>query len=389
MVTTQGVKDQPLTKILPRFMNLGFPINAKTVKEVLEQGHLNWTVSKRPLTTTTVIPEYPEKNGKKSHNPFLLTNQGTTKNRKLRETIEKYIKTNDATLLSEIEALLKETKREMTPLVNHYAIMRDDTNDEFATVGPMYTCLDNNECIGMLEQLMEEAGCIAERAGYFDKGARIWIFARLPETLEIGPDNITQYIRISWSHDMTEKLSAKFFYVDDKNRMVSPKIQGVPNEISFKHTKNSPQRVMEAKAILAGQKKHAEAFEEIGVRMVNHPCNNFRDYMKAIWKDCEVVDCDTKGQEKPSRDKRIVDDLEAEFKSLDLSVAGTLWGAFSVVSNYADFDKTTRTHGKKNAKSDTEVQQMETESKFDAMMNGDIATLKQKAWDVLTKPFLR
>jgi hypothetical protein len=295
------------TQFKPHFHHVGHKITAKTLDEVLTQAHLNWTTSIRPILTPT-IPQ----------------------NKKI----------------PDIKLFL--IKNEVMQCPNNFAIVRDDINYTFTTVGNQYTVLDNKICLSIVEDLINNHNIQAERAGVFNFGSSCWVLCRIQNDLEIGPLTFAQYIKIAWSHDATERLTARFLYVlaNGKQPVISPDLQNLDTEISIRHTEHAKSRVMEASKIVEKQTLHAAAFEQTVNSLLNTECLDIMEYLFAIFpkakhtkKTVSIHGKETFEPESQSAEN-IVSSLKQDYDNLDATVEGTLWGAFSVIANYADDGKT-------------------------------------------------
>lgn len=375
-------------KVIPRWLGIGTKVTTNTIDEILNEAGLNWTISKRPLLTVNEIPEKTEK-----INPRVLGPNGTAKTDALKSRVQELVETNFneshfGALNVEVANLISETKDEFIPLQEQYCIVRDDTKYVFTTVGKLYTCIQNEECLGVLSNLITDYGLKVECAGTFMNGAAVWVVAAMPETIMVNGESLSQYVRIMWAHDGTEKLTARFVYLDDQNHIISPKIRGAEEEISIRHTKSAHDRTEDAKKIIARQRKHAEKFVEFASKMGVEHCTTFREYMKEIFPNCDKIIVDEHGysQEDSNKDRKTVDQLEVDFSKTKQN----FWDAFLTVVDYADTQKSTRVHGKTEYTTASEEDQMRKENllRNNLKSDGTSMKLKQRAWETLTKPIM-
>lgn len=342
-MTTAIVDGFAKRKSLSNTMGTFIPESAATIEDIIDQGGLDWSISKRPLWTT-------------------ITKES------------------------------KDSLDGLLPAKEFFAIVRDDINYVFTTVSSAYTCLSNLECLGILQDLMNDFNVRVSRVGYFNQGASIWVRAKLQENLEINGHTFYQYIKIGWSHDGSERLHARFDYVDAETGLSSsPDIPGTISEISIRHTKSAPGRVIEAQSIMKEQQKHAARYKGIVSSMMTTSCDDFREYMLALFpKSMTEETPDENGvTKKGSREKKVVDELEESYHGLNETVAGSLWGAYMVIQEYAEDKKTTRVHGKGEDEAENDAMRDENRLKSNIKKNGSAMLLKQRAWNVLTKPVLK
>jgi len=62
-------------------------------------------------------------------------------------------------------------------------------------VGDSYVPIQNSECFGFLDAVVDDEGLRYHTAGALGRGERIWLLAKLPDT-----------IRVKHSDDITEQL---------------------------------------------------------------------------------------------------------------------------------------------------------------------------------------
>lgn len=365
----------------PLWDYVGKPINASTVEEVMEQGGLQWSVSKRPLLTPSALPNMENRT-----NPTTLSPNGTEKNVVLRGAIKDLIDNpNDIEALHNVGQDWKATENEYIPIQKFFAIVRDDINEIFATVGGNYTTISNRECIEVLSELMDNHNVKVYRVGTFDNGAVVWIAAELPEVIEVKGHIFRQFIKISWSHDASERLTARFFYVSESGYLDSPDIPGAKTEVAIRHTKSAPERTIEAKSIMAKQHIHAQKYKAIVEAMFETPCENFKEYMLALFP--KSMEIDENGDVVESKEHKTVTEIESVFNSLSFPIAGTIWGAYAAVQDFAEDKKIVRVHGQEEL---TEVDIMNRRDDLrlrnNIKSNGTAMAMKQKAWNILTAP---
>ena len=370
-------------KMDARFMGLGNPIEASTIQEALIQGNLDWTVSKRPVVTTRDIPSYKE-----IGNPDLLTPNGTDRIVNLRYHLSRLLKDpSDENILSEVADLLAETEDSYIPHTNQFAVVRDDINVPFGVLGRVYECLSNAECIAILEPLLTAGEAVIERAGYFNDGANCWIMVRFPEVISIAGEIIDQYMKLSWSHDGTEKLSATFIaYIRNSNTQISPSVPGARESIEIRHTTNAKQRMEIAKELLKKGASYFNALEDKLLELLNTPWTNTEmdEYLKALMPDSAKAK-DSGKITKASRNREEVLDI---FTQSGHDIEGTKYAGFTSVAKWCDHEKPTRVTGKNKAEGDEEkIAQMRTEARLQGIWfkSGSARKMKDAAFKLIIK----
>lgn len=320
---------------IPLHEKIGTKIVAQTVEEVLDQANLNWSVSKRPLLTT-IDPQPILKGG----NPAQYTSTIGT---------------------------------DLMPLTDQFAVVRDDINYVFATVGQVYTPISNEECMQVVEPLMKDFGLTVNHAGVFEYGAHVWATCELPERLVIKGKEFKQVIKISFSHNGTEKLMAQFLYVSPLGTTDSPSIPGSVNAISIRHTKTAHLRTAEAADIMLKQREHAFNYKKIVEGLMDTECENFKEYMKSVFP---------KSTDENSKDFQTVEALSDAYEEFSEGFHSK-WNAYQTVVEFAENGTVVKVH-KQGAMSADAKDVKREESRLKNSFSGAAQTLKQKAWAALT-----
>lgn len=89
-----------------------------------------------------------------------------------------------------------------TEVPNRKAVVRDVDNEILGVVGGDYHVLQNSEAFGVLQPACEKFGVTIETAGALGRGERVWMLAKLPESIEPIPgDRIDGYFLVTTSHN--------------------------------------------------------------------------------------------------------------------------------------------------------------------------------------------
>jgi phage/plasmid-like protein (TIGR03299 family) len=81
-----------------------------------------------------------------------------------------------------------------------WANVREDTNDVLGVVTDRYKPIQNHEAFAFMDNLIGSQFDF-ETAGSLQAGKKVWVLARIPDHVEVGGDEISQYVFISNTHD--------------------------------------------------------------------------------------------------------------------------------------------------------------------------------------------
>lgn len=82
------------------------------------------------------------------------------------------------------------------------AVVRDTDGQVLASVGGDYVPLQNSEAFGVLQPACEQLGVTIESAGALGNGERVWMQAKLPESIEVvAGDRVDGFFLISSGHN--------------------------------------------------------------------------------------------------------------------------------------------------------------------------------------------
>ena len=370
----------------PRWLGLGSKIDAKSIEEVLSQGNLHWTVSKRPIATPRgelyrsdgiKVPPPLSGNGMDIHTDILAAIDSILEHP---ETIETKTTQDGLRILRDAAQDCFITSKE------HFAIVRDDTEAILGTAGKRYTCLTNEECLGVLGDLIETGKVEVERVGEFNHGANVWVVAKLPGSLEVGPDILDQYIRIGWSHDGTEKLSANFIaYLRRGGVVLNPKLPGARISVGIRHTSNAKERVKIAAQLLTHGENYFAKMEEVFEDLINSAFNEneMEAYLGAVFPQPKEAKRNSDGSERKDRGAQHRERVMEIFQDSDTAFAGTRWAAYTAVAQWADHERPTKIHGKDEMTSAEEVETKEKETRLQGIWTGNASTRKEAAFAAL------
>jgi len=292
---------------IDEFMNVGQPAwhgkgqilqEAATASQAIQAAHLDWTVSKRPIVC-----------------PIIGENDETTRN----------IRVPD-----------------------QFAVVRDDTVDSeepviLGTVGNRFEFLQNVEAFGIMDSIVDEGEAIFHSAGALFGGSKVFISAKLPDSVHVvGDDVVDQYFIMSNAHDGSSSLVTLFAPIRPVCwNTLSMALSASSRALRIRHTKSIEKRAREGLRIMGIIRQAGANMGEVfrGMAKVDMNGEKLKNYFDELYPSPEKTREDSK-RSWTIYDNRL-EKLTAAFESspsiADVPGArGTLWGAYNAITQYVD-----------------------------------------------------
>lgn len=151
---------------------------------------------------------------------------------------------------------------------NNFAIYRTDHNIPLGIVKGRYTPVQNSDAFKFFDNAIGKNEAIWQTAGYFGRGERIFVSAKLPKNIMInGKDPVENYLVFTTSHDGSSgvKILLTPIRVVCKNTLNSAirlAKKSATNYISFRHTSSVHDNIDTAHEILKIAGKRIEEIAE-------------------------------------------------------------------------------------------------------------------------------
>jgi len=141
----------------------------------------------------------------------------------------------------------------------------DGTETPFATVGKIYTTVQNAEAFAFLEKLFMDHEFIPETAAPLRGGRKIFISAKMPESMIVDPDGIADevdmYLIVANSHDGSTPVTG--YATPWRPECENTERFGLRDaryKFTIRHTKNWADKYAQAVEALRLSKKYAESW---------------------------------------------------------------------------------------------------------------------------------
>lgn len=153
---------------------------------------------------------------------------------------------------------------EFTDVDNFYATYRKDTNIPLGVVKGKYTPVQNIKAFEFFDGAIGNNKAIWQTAGFFGKGERMFVSAKLPNTILVNGDPVETYLVFTNSHDGSNGVKILFtpIRVICENTLTAA-INTSTNYVSFRHTQSVHNKMAIAQDLLNICKTKAEDCKSI------------------------------------------------------------------------------------------------------------------------------
>lgn len=146
---------------------------------------------------------------------------------------------------------------------NAYGIYRTDYNIPLGLVKERYEPVQNVDAFRFFDDAIGLNKALWQTAGFFGRGERIFVSAKLPDDILVHGDKVDSYLVFTNSHDGSTGVKILFtpIRVVCQNTL-NAAIRTSTNYISFRHTKNVHSNINMASEILGICSKQSQALNE-------------------------------------------------------------------------------------------------------------------------------
>ncbi len=241
-------------------------------------------------------------------------------------------------------------------LTNEYAVYRTDNGMPLGLVKGRYTPVQNIDAFNFFDNAIGKNKAIWQTAGYFGNGERIFVSAKLPNTITVKGDPIDNYLVFTNSHDGSSGVKILFtpIRIVCKNTL-NAAINNATNYVSFKHTKNVHDNIDIADRILGICNIKTSFIKEQYERLADIKLTDDeaeKQFAKLILTEEEIQNVINTGHTIKQiilADKNAGADANISTKKLNTlykineyyhagigqkEILGTAWGAYNAVTGY-------------------------------------------------------
>jgi len=235
---------------------------------------------------------------------------------------------------------------------NKAAARRNTDGRILSVLTPHYKPVQNREAFGFFDSVVGTGDAKYHTAGSLRQGQRIWILAKLNNSMNIKGDEVDKFLLLMNGHDGTVAL--KMFFTPIRvvcMNTLSAAESGAKRIETFyaKHTGNISTRMEQAVEILGLSNKFFNSFMENANRLaqLQLPPAEFPKLLAAAFgttgsvRPEDVVNLNDLGTTRRVHEMEQVQALfEGQGKGLDNpAIAGTRWSAYNAICEWSDYMK--------------------------------------------------
>ena len=234
------------------------------------------------------------------------------------------------------------------PVPDKFAVARENSLVVLGVVGSSYTPVQNREAFAFFDPIVGQQAAIYHTAGALGKGERVWILAKLPDSIRVVGDDITEkFLLLTNSHDGTSSLQVKFtpVRVVCQNTLTLAINQGGAG-IKISHHTDIHQRMKAAERMLGIVRHQFDELADTFREMVRVPMNSNRleKYLEYVFpepKDRQPTESEVDCIQRNRSWSEYFFDQGAGNRVK--GVEGTLWAAYNGVTEMLDHRKIRQT----------------------------------------------
>lgn len=252
----------------------------------------------------------------------------------------------------------------LTP--NSHSIHRTDNGVILGDkLGKGYTIVQNREAFSFFDAIVGTGQSVYETAGALGEGERIFITAKMPETIHIaGTDDLTEvYVLLTSAHDGSGAIVGAVVNkrVVCQNTLNSA-LKGALSKVSIRHSSNVHSRLDDAYKVLGITRKLTQEMNQVFNSLATQYISDgaVKDLIQQLFKS------------EKDDSTRINNIRDAVWESYNVGVGqekiiGTKWGFYNGVTHYLSHEKNYRT----------------PENKFESVLFGQSSKVAEDALNLL------
>ena len=226
--------------------------------------------------------------------------------------------------------------RQYSDVPNAFATVRTDTNHVLGVVGARYESVQNSDAFNFFDPLVDRDEAIYHTAGVLGRGEKIWLLAKLPDYIKVGPkkDPVEKFVLLYNSHDGSSVVRCKLTPIRVVcNNTLTAALNGTEQEVRIRHTVSATDKLKQAHEILGLTNQLYAQLDFIFNRMALRKVTGSQlvEYVKTLIPDNQQAENNTRTENLRKHIISLHDTVQ------DASMhRGNLFGAFNAVTEFVD-----------------------------------------------------
>ena len=217
----------------------------------------------------------------------------------------------------------------------------DGTASVLGITSPSYSIVQNSEIVDIVDSVMYESGAIYQSAGELRGGKKIFMAAKLPDTLDLTISNIDPidtYLIASNTHDGTDSLrfEIKYLRLICKNGMTR---WTNASSIAFRHSARMSVKIEDVRETLGLVLKSTEEFNLLSSSLMEKKVAN-SDFWSIVQNVLPIDEFNMTERQVANVEERRDALKEIWYGPTQENIKGTAWG---IVNAFTEFEQWTRT----------------------------------------------
>lgn len=233
------------------------------------------------------------------------------------------------------------------PVIDKRATTRVNADGSASVLGitsPTYSIVQNRDTVDLIDGITYEAGAVIDSAGEINGGKRIYVAARMPETVSVGKiDPVDTFLVITNGHDGTHGLSVEIKHL---RLLCTNGMTGWQrfSSVTLRHTSRMDVRVEQIRQTMGVVYKEATAFTTWADDLLGTKTSDQR-FWEIVTNVFPVDDDATERQS--AAVERTRDALMSIWTGdTQSNIRGTAWGAYQAFVEYAEWGRSVRANGR-------------------------------------------
>lgn len=225
----------------------------------------------------------------------------------------------------------------MHAVKDRYANVRVTDGKPLGIVGGDHKIYQNVEVFSFFDAVVDSGEAKYSTAGALYGGSRVWLTAKIGDTMTVAGEDHDIYLMIVNSHDGSRSLQAVTTFIRAVcSNTVTMGLNSAKTRWTLRHRTTLEGKAGEARDALQLAFKNAAAFEAEVERMmqISVEKDTFEEIVRGILPEQK--------RQKEKNVEQLMSVFENESTVVDTDAAGTAWGAFNALTFWLDWGREVR-----------------------------------------------